>query len=94
MRDNNDIIRGVIRLGRTNLQSLPVNALESISSRDSSSLDVLVKYGWYPECYTEGAQDPRYPSFSTLPLVSYDDGEYNTPSGSYYYDSLAYHRFK
>ena len=32
MRNNRDIIRGVIRLGRTNLQSLPLNALQSISS--------------------------------------------------------------
>ena len=89
MFDKQEIIRGVIRLGRTNLQTLPTNELESISSRESSSIDVLVKYGWYPDCYIDGQQDSRYPSFSTLPLTSYDDGEYKTPSGLYYYDSLA-----
>ena len=88
MSETYPFIRGVIRLGRTNLQTLPTIAAESISSRTSSSIDVLITYGWQASCYVDGQQDTRYPSFSTLKLTSYDDGKENVLSGKYYYDSL------
>ena len=83
----NALIRGVIRLGRTNLQALPANPLESVSSGTTSSIDVLITYGWRGNCYEEGQADPRYPSFSTFGLDQYDDGGFT--EGRFRYNTLS-----